>query len=184
MKLVFDNSIHLGQFCITDERLRIAAKNSQVMISTKPGDQIIGIESFNENSFSDHTIWALERGVQDTFYRFMDVYHSVKNVVRVPLAPQDAEKALALQRQLNVDLSNALTCALALRFAANEIHSFYGELRRDDVMRYVRLELGVRVTQPDAAAEHSFPGELEQYYQDALAAFRNAKVNLPDEFHA
>jgi hypothetical protein len=184
MKLVFDNSIHLGQFCIRDERLRIAAKNSQVMISTMPDAQVTGIESFNENSFSDHTIWTLARGVQDTFYRFMDVYHSVKNVIRVPLLPQDARRALELHRELKLDLSNALTCALARRFEAQEIHSFYGELLREDTVAAFQRDFGIHITQPDHAVEQHFSPELESFYRDALAAFRKANVNLPDQFHA
>ena len=71
-KIVFDNSIHLGQFNIDNNSMRIAAKNSQIMISTKPIREVIGIESFNENSVSDDIIWGLEREPQDTFYKFMD----------------------------------------------------------------------------------------------------------------
>jgi len=184
MKLVFDTSIHLGQFCIADERVRIAAKNSQVMISTKPEHQVLGIESFNENSFSDHIIWTLERSVQDTFYRFMDVYHSVKNVTRVPLTPPDAESALAIHRETGLDLSNALTCALAIRFGVDEIHTFYPELAAEPIARRFWDKFGIRIAPADAVEEQRFPADLEAYYRDALSAFRAAKINLPDEFHA
>ena len=55
-KIVFDNSIHLGQFAISNEQLRIACKNSQITLSNKTEEEVVGIESFNENTYSDGMI--------------------------------------------------------------------------------------------------------------------------------
>ena len=79
-----------------EESVRIAAKNSQAMISLKPESAIIGIEAFNENTFSDDIIWTLERAPQDKFYKFMDVYHSITNILRIPLTRENAELALRI----------------------------------------------------------------------------------------
>ncbi|MFO1351948.1 MAG: DUF6190 family protein [Gammaproteobacteria bacterium] len=184
MKIAFDTSIHLGQFCINNEHLRVASKNSQALISETLKNEVIGVEAFNENSYADHIIWSLERGLQDTFYRFMDVFHSVKHIIRVPLTTRDAEQALKIQRQLGIDIANALTCAVAINEEVNEVHTFYHELQRADVVDFMRDQFNIVISEPATVRELRFgePG-LEQYYQDALAAFHKAHVNLADRFH-
>lgn len=184
MRIAFDNSIHLGQFGTVDESVRIAAKNSQAMISMKPESTTIGIEAFNENTYSDDIIWTLERTPQDKFYKFMDVYHSISNILRVPLTRENAELALRIHGEIKIDMANALTCAVAVIHQADEIHSLYGEMTDPTVIRYVRGQFGISVTFPPASNEISFPdADLESYYQDALATFRAAGIHLPLKFH-
>jgi hypothetical protein len=183
MKIAFDNSIHLGQFSIANEPARIAAKNSQAMISTKPGGEVIGVQAFNENSYSDHIVWGLERDPQDRFYRFMDVFHSVKNIIRVPLNADDAQRALLIHRKHNLHMSNALTCAVAIAQQAQEIHSLYDEFRRPEVVSYLQQDFGITVTLPSSEDEQRFSEELERYYRDALVTFRSARVDLSAQFH-
>lgn len=180
-KIVFDNSIHLGQFAIADEGMRIAAKNSQVMLSHKNENEVIGIESFNENAYSDDIIWGLEREVQDTFYPFMDVYHSVKNVVRVPLRADDSEMAIKISKEFNIGLSNALTCAIAIREKVDEIHSFYSEFQKSNIKAFLK-SFGVSIILPEEG-EQDFEGSLEDLYQAALKKFQDHQVNLVDRFH-
>ena len=183
MKILFDNSIHLGQFCISDEAMRISAKNSQIMISEKPKVDIIGVESFNENTFSDDTIWGIPREPQDVFYKFMDVYHSLKNVDRVPLSPEDAQKAIEISKELGIHISNALTCVIALRTGAQEIHSFYSEFTKSNVLEFLRVN-NVTIKNPESNIEHQFSEQnLEAYYQNALGLFRKLHINLADQFH-
>jgi predicted nucleic acid-binding protein len=184
-RIVFDNSIHLGQFNIGDELMRISSKNSQAMISAKPESEVIGIETFNENSYSDDIIWGIARDPQDTFYRFMDAYHSLKNVTRVPLVREDMEKALVIQRELNISISNALTLAVALSHKANEIHTFYSELLDSRVVKYASDNFGVSIGSPDSDAEEQFANkDLEKFYQGALKSFKEYKINLVDRFHS
>jgi hypothetical protein len=184
MRIAFDNSIHLGQFSTADESMRIAAKNSQAMISMKPDSKVIGIEAFNENTYSDDIIWTLEREPQDQFYKFMDVYHSVTHILRVPLTAENAELALSIHRDLGIDMANALTCAVAVIHKADEIHSFYSEMKRPAVIRSIQEKFGIAVTYPKLTGELSFPDpQLESYYQNALATFRAARIHLPLKFH-
>ena len=180
-KIVFDNSIHLGQFNIADESMRISAKNSQVMLSGKSDQEVVGIESFNENAYSDDIIWGLEREVQDTFYPFMDVYHSVKNVIRVPLRADDSEMALKISKEFNIGLSNALTCAIAIREKADEIHSFYPEFQKEDIKAFMK-SFGVSVGIP-AQEKRFFEENLEELYQNALKKFQKKDINLVSKFH-
>ena len=184
MKIVFDNSIHLGQFCITDEQMRVLAKNSQIMISQKPETECIGIESFNENTFSDDIIWGIPREPQDVFYRFMDLYHSVKNVDRVPLNDDDVKNALKLSMELHIDISNALTCAIAIRTKADELHSFYSEFKKKNVLDLLSMH-GVLVNKFSSEKEHSFAEHnLEERYKEAFASFKRAGIDLVKEFHS
>lgn len=181
---MFDSSIHLGQFHLADERIRLAAKNSQVIISSKPETAIIGVEAFNENSYSDDIIWTLEREPQDSFYRFMDVYHSVKTIDRIPLNVADAGSALAIQRQFGLHMSNALTCAVAIANRTDELHSIYSEFSREDLIATMQEKYGIRITLPSADQELRFAEQgLEQFYQDALATFRRWNAELTPAFH-
>jgi hypothetical protein len=183
MKILFDNSIHLGQFAIHNEALRIAAKNSQIQISMKPGSDCVGIESFNENTFSDDIIWGLDREVQDAFYPFMDLFHSVKNVQRIPLFSEDALQALKISQELEIDLSNALTCAIAIRTEATEIHSFYPEFQKEHMQQYLQKE-GIVVNVFLNTNEQSFSDPmLEQCYQEALSCFEKNGIDLTIQFH-
>lgn len=184
MKIAFDTSIHLGQFDLRNESYRIAAKNSQIAISSAPELGTVGIIAFNEVAHTDNIIWMLEREPQDIFYKFMDVYYSVKNIQRVPLASTDAERALAIHSRLGMGIENALSVAVALTHGADELHSLYGELQSAGMRRRIESEFGLKVCTPTAAREQSFaePG-LERFYQDALAALRAGNLNLPDQFH-
>ena len=184
MRIAFDNSIHLGQFSTADEAMRVAAKNSQAMISLKPESAVIGVEAFNENSYSDDIIWTLDREPQDKFYKFMDVYHSVTHILRVPLAPENAELALAIHKETGLHIANALTCAVAILHNADQIHSFYRELKQPAALRYMQDKYRITVTYPTSSDELRFSNaELESYYQGALATFRAANIHLPLKFH-
>ncbi|HYC34099.1 MAG TPA: DUF6190 family protein [Candidatus Paceibacterota bacterium] len=183
MKITFDNSIHLGQFSINNEHIRIAAKNSQVSISAKPNTEYIGVETFNENTFSDNIIWGLEREPQDIFYKFMDIYHSLKNIDRIPLNSEDAQLALEISRKLNIDISNALTCAVAIRTKSDEIHSFYSEFQKQNVKDFL-LTFNIKIKVFQSEKELVFAeSNLEKYYQDSLTSFRQCRVDLVKQFH-
>lgn len=184
MKIVFDASIHLGQFVTTSEAFRVACKNSQISLSTKPTEEMIGVVSFNENSWSDHVIWGLEREPQDIFYKFMDVFHTVKNIDRIPLCVEDTKVALSLTEQFGFDISNALTCAVAISQKASEIHTGYQDLLRSDVGIFMKNQYGIEIKIPPAGQEQLYTEEgLEQYYRDALTSFRNHGINLLVDFH-
>lgn len=182
-KIVFDNSIHLGQFNIDNNSMRIAAKNSQIMISTKPIREVIGIESFNENSVSDDIIWGLEREPQDTFYKFMDNFHSYKNIDRVPLNIHDAKESIKLAEEYDISISNALTCVLAIRNKADAIHSFYTDFSKKELQDYLQTR-GIELNVMDNTTEEMSFKEpnLEDFYQETLKIFKKHDINLLSKF--
>ncbi len=182
-KILFDTSIHLGQFSITDEAVRIACKNSQAMISVKPDTNVIGIESFNENSFADNIIWKLPRLPQDVFYKFMDLYHSIKSITRIPLTMEDTRNALEVAGEFSIDLSNALTCALAIKNEATEVHSYYQDFKKEELRMYLETHQ-IKVIVPQTSNEMKFKEtDLEAYYQETLDTFRKFNIHITEMFH-
>lgn len=182
MFLVFDNSIHLGQFCTTDESCRIVAKNSQISLVQKRENTLVWVVSFNENSYSDDTIWSLPREPQDVFYRFMDNFHTEQNIIRVPNALDHMTSAIRIVRELDIHISNAITIAVAMSFDAREIHSLYHDFELPRVRNFLSLH-AIRLVRENIQKEEEYPQPLEQYYQDALSIFRQKNIDLKEYFH-
>jgi hypothetical protein len=180
MKIVFDASIHLGQFSLGSEDARVACKNSQVRISTKGTTDVVGVVTFEENSWVDHIIWQLQRDQQDAFYPFMDVFHSVKNIDRIPLSPDLVAKAHDLSshrwwgRTFGYEISNALTRAVAHTSRADVIHTRYR-----DLLRETALECRIPAMLPPPGIELVYPEpDLENHYQTALQKLRADGIDL------
>ena len=183
-KIIFDASIHFGQFCINSEDTRIACKNSQASISAKPESEIVGVVTFNENSWVDHIIWELKREVQDTFYKFMDVFHSVKHVERIPLSTTDVKLAVEFSKKFRLDISNSLSCAVAISQEANKIHTCYQTLIDPKVREFLKNRYNIAISSPPITNELQYINrELEQRYQNALSIFKKAGINLIDYLH-
>lgn len=183
-KILFDASVHLGQFCINSEDIRIACKNSQASISAKPGSEIVGVVTFNENSWADHIVWGLKRELQDTFYKFMDVLHSVKNIERIPLSTIDAKLAIEFSKKFGLDISNALSCAVTVSQKANKIHTYYQTLTDSKIRELLKNRYDIAISSPPILNELRYTErELEQHYQDALSVFKKANTNLIDHLH-
>lgn len=184
MKVVFDNSIHLGQFSTTKKDLRIFAKNLQVSLSSVNKDGVIGIETYNENSYTDDYIWSLDRKTQDGFYKFMDLFHSTKNIVRVPIKPEHLDQATSLADKYKIHISNALTCSVAISSRADQIHSLYKDFRNKQLLEFL-LEKGIEVCKPESVSEETYlEKELEKYYNVALKLFQKKKIEPTVEFHS
>lgn len=183
MLLVFDSSIHLGQFCPNNEAMRVFSKNSQACLSQKPSNQTVGLVSFDENSFADDFIWSLERKVQDTFYKFMDRFHSITNITRIPLSQNTLKLTSALSKKFGIQTSNALTCSLAMQNGAQELHSFYSDFKKPKLVDYLAKN-GVKVNNFVESSEKQFASkELEKFYQETLVTFRSNKINPVAAFH-
>jgi len=179
MTTLFDASVHLGQFSLSDNDLRIACKNAQALLATKGQAGMVGVCTFNENSRVDHLIWDLQREEQDVFYPFMDVFHSVKDIQRIALNNEDMRMALLLADSLHINASNALTCAVAARLHVPIIHTLYPELLAPAVVQSMKESHGVIIQKPDAGTEAIFPeSTLEQAYQNALQFFRQNNLDL------
>lgn len=182
MRILFDASVHLGQFHPTSDEVRVACKNSQISISTKPEKIIIAIAPFNENSWVDHIIWDLERDEQDIFYPFMDVFHSVKQIDRIPINQEDAKLALTIMESTGVGFQDALTCAVAVSQKASAIHTVYVKLLSQNVIDYMKEHHQVQLMSPELGEEMNFTEpNLEDHYQHALRLFREKQINLIDK---
>ncbi len=179
MTILFDASIHLGQFTLTSDEDRIACKNSQALLATKGQTGVAGVCTFNENSYVDHLIWDLTREEQDVFYPFMDVFHSVKDVERIALTAEDMTMALQIADALSLPVSNALTCAVAVRLKVSVIHTLYPSLLAPAVSEFMKKTYDVAIQKPDAGVEMQFTEpSLEQSYGNALQLFRERKLDL------
>lgn len=179
VKLFFDASIHFGQFSLQSEAIRIACKNSQIAISNKPQVDCVGLTTFNENGWVDHVIWDLERDEQDIFYPFMDVFHTVKNINRVPLLDEDVTLAKKIQTDTGLAIAHAWSCAAAARHKVTIYHTLYQELLTDKVLKYMQTNHGIAITRPPEDPEQNFTaGNLEQLYQNALVFLRKNNLDL------
>ncbi len=180
MKIVFDASIHLGQFSLDSQDMRVACKNSQVRISAKGSADVVGVVTFEENSWVDHIIWQLKREQQDAFYPFMDVFHTVKNIERMPLTPDMLNgardwsfKGWVIEKP-GYEVSNALTRAAADLAKADEIHTCY-----PDLLRSRETGSPTRVMLPRSGFELTYPEPgLEENYQMALKRLREDGIDL------
>lgn len=190
MKILFDASIHLGQFVTDNESLRISCKNSQAAISEKGNDKVKGYYTFYENGWMDKIVWNLERQVQDTFYPFMDVFFSLKNIEG--LADTTEEMAFAAQLGAKfpvVESSNLISCALAVTRRIDVVHTLYKTLLHPELVDYMAKKYGVKISLPPTTAENTF-GEntevhsLEKLYEDALSGFKKGNINILNTLHS
>ncbi len=183
-RVLFDASVHLGQFCLSSDEVRFGCKGSQAGLSRKGEEECVGLWTDNENGRVDNAIWSLPREVQDTFYPFMDRFYSIKQINQVPLERSDAERAIKLlDLHSGISFLSAYTCAVAMRIGAAEIHSLFKDLHADSIVQFMQSK-NVLVQKPSLSKEQSFPeSELEVTYQDALSHFKKAHVDVLDFLH-
>jgi hypothetical protein len=112
----------------------------------------------------------------------MDVYHSVKNIIRTPLNLEDTETTLKISKEFNILLSNALTCTIAIREKVDEIHSIYSEFKNTELIEFMK-SFNILISLPDFSEEMVFESNLEDLYQKALEKFKDSGVNVVDQFH-
>ncbi|HLD07765.1 MAG TPA: 2OG-Fe dioxygenase family protein [Candidatus Peribacterales bacterium] len=178
--ILFDSSSHLGQFDL-HEPTRIACKNAQVAFAND--HRLSGAYTFEENTYVDKTIWQLERGIQDTFFRFMDLFQSIKNITQIPLNPRTCILASQLKQDSEHHISDALTVAAAIdrnfdliQTLRSAIGKIVQNTHRENLPAVDQLD---QLDQHSNIQEHSYNDQtLECAYQDALRAIRDNKVNL------
>lgn len=187
-KILFDSSVHLGQFDIRNELKRVWCKNSQISISDKNGiDSVKGYYTFNENGWMDKIIWGLDRLTQDTFYPFMDMFYSVKDIDGVPFDSNCLNIFNDLKLKFyNIDDSNLLSASVAIENGMDEIHSAYEAFQNTELVSYISTK-GVKVLCPTIKSfkEKTFSeeGNLENLYQDAYSHFQKVGCNPPEKNH-
>jgi|GEM_PF-1619195 len=183
-KIIFDASIHLGQFSL-DEKIRIFCKNSQASLSIKiNGDLVQGFYTHEENGWMDHIIWSIDRTTQDIFYPFMDLFYSEARAEAIPLNADLLEKCSVLAKIFpKIHAHILLTCAAAIRYNIDEIHSVYPEFKNQHLINHLR-DTGIVVITQGSEREIPFPeytdGDLEDLYQNARKRFSNKQINIID----
>lgn len=135
----------------------------------------------------DAIIWSLDRKTQDTFYPFMDVFYSVKQIEGLPFNSGCINIFNQLKSKFpKVDDSNLLSSAVAIKNEINEIHSIYGSFNNSDLIDFLK-EYNIKVCIPcgENIQEKKFSQEfnLELLYQDAYSRFKEVGMNPIEKFH-
>jgi hypothetical protein len=185
--ILFDASIHFGQFCINNEDLRIRCKNSQAMLLPNEDADRKGFYTYFENGWMDSVIWNLEREVQDIYYPFMDVFFSNKNISGLADNIEEMSFATMLATKFpSMSSSSAITCALAVTRRADEVHTLYKSMLDPRLIKYMQDNYGVLVQEPPLDKEINFTcshHNLEELYQASLVSFKKGDVALTEKLH-
>ncbi len=179
--IMFDASIHLGQFCLTSEETRLGCKLSQISIGRQSLDSDAGLWTDNENGRVDNAIWALPRELQDDFYPFMDLFFSVSRINQVQLEQEDVNFAFKLM-ELDLQLSflSAYTCSVAINRNISELHTLNADMLNQPLILHMQQH-SLLIVRPTAKHETQYGDEqLESAYQGALTAFKKIGVNVLD----
>ncbi|MFY9484486.1 MAG: DUF6190 family protein [Patescibacteria group bacterium] len=177
-KIMFDATIHLGQFSLANEELRLAAKGSQALISLKGQEKNIGVITYNENSLVDDIIWNLKKDDQDIFYRFMDSFHTVQNIERVEIDKRQMGAALEILQTTNLPAGLSLNLAAASIFRVSEIYTYYPKLLQKSAIEMMRDKFGIIVTSPPIKNNPAYQRGLEKIYVDTFDYFKSNKIDL------
>jgi hypothetical protein len=188
MKILFDASIHFGQFAIDNEERRIRCKNSQICVTPNEDSPHTALYTYFENGWMDSVIWDLERDEQDTYYPFMDVFFSNKNINGLADTLEEMSLATMLATKFpDVTSSGAITCALAITRRVDEIHTLYKALLNPKLVSYMYDTYSVVIKVPDLTEEQDFlPVEghdLEPLYKKAFETFKNKGVDITNKLH-
>jgi hypothetical protein len=186
-KILFDASIHFGQFSITNPDLRIRCKNSQASI-LPDSDEFKALYTFFENGWMDAVIWSLTRDVQDTYYPFMDVFFSNKNITGIADNLEEMSFATMIGSKFpDITSSAAITCALAVTRRADEVHTLYKSLLNPKLVEYMKQHYNVEIKIPVAGPEAKFVfqdgNDLEDLYEKALEKFKIHGTDLLSSLH-
>jgi Family of unknown function (DUF6190) len=158
---LIDSSLFLGMHS-ENEEIRIACKNyfiERLQIS-------IGM-SLEHVGGCDNIIWLYPSKVQDDYYPFMDLLHTVMKISRLPYTEDIIRIALADLSLKSLSMYDSLLIAFA-KSAKKVIYSINNHLlaRKD-----------LPIFKPSLSPEKEFPETLEILYQNSL------KLRIPD-FHS
>jgi hypothetical protein len=152
-----DSTVFLGMHSADDDT-RIACKNFFVTRF----DRRVSM-SFEQIGLCDNFIWQHAREVQDVYYPFMDVLHSLLKFDRQPYSEADVMRALHNDSLRELPMPARLAVAQAVE-AQGTLFSLHPALARDSASHAALPVL--RPAQYDG--ELSFPPELEALYRASL----------------
>lgn len=178
--VMFDATIHLGQFCLSSPAVRFGCKLSQRSIDPKLDSINIGLWTDCENGRVDNAVWSLPRLVQDEFYPFMDRFFSLKHIRQVQLEQKDVELALAFMKEkTGLAFQSAYACAVAINHKVDEVHTLRMALLNPTVVAHMKLNHGILITCPEQESEGAYvEEELEETYVRAMKAFQHSRFEV------
>ena len=148
----FDASIFLGMNT-DDEDLRTASKN---FFAARFGGVVL--TSLDQVGACDDVIWRYLRELQDVYYPFMDLLHSVMRIDRQPFAEADLTRAIGDSRLKGLTVGDRLLIGKVAQ-AGGRLYSLRRRLTD-------RSDLPVQM--PEPGSERRFPDHLEALYQASL----------------
>jgi Family of unknown function (DUF6190) len=155
---IIDSSLFLGMHS-TNEEIRISCKNYFVdRLQTSIG------MSLEHVGGCDNIIWLYPREMQDAYYPFMDILHTIMQICRLPYYENVIKLSLEDLQLQSLPMYDRLLVAFA-KSAKKVIYSMNNHLLE-------KQNLPVR--KPPFNTEMEFPIFLEKLYQISL------KLRIPD----
>lgn len=148
----FDASVFLGMNS-DDEDLRTASKN---FFATR-FDGVV-LTSLDQVGACDDVIWRYSRDLQDVYYPFMDLLHSVMHIDRQPFAEADLTRAVGDRRLDRLAVGDRLLIGKVAQ-AGSRLYS---------LRRHLTDQGDLPVRTPEPGIELRFPDDLEALYQASL----------------
>lgn len=176
-RILFDASTHLGQFCLDNEPVRIGCKNMH--IDFMEGCQS-GAWTDLENGRVDRTIWNLPAALQNAYYPFMDQFFSAAPVDQPTMNMDIEDMAQKLRVQFPyLSLYSRYGVAMAIVQNRAEIHTLFDEMFKSDLRDGLVEQHEIKIIYPSASHEKTYSDvELEKAYENAVATFRAAQVDI------
>ena len=144
-----DASVFLGMNA-DDEVTRISCKN--FFIENSDAEIFM---SFEQIGLCDNVIWSYSFDLQALYYPFMDLFHTVMPIKRLPYTDQTL---LNLAENINLTLTERLN----ISFAKEHNTSVYSV--NTDLINKCNMVVKI----PESYIENKFDADLEGYYQTSL----------------
>lgn len=152
MKEFIDWTIFLGMHH-RDEEIRIRCKNFFVDRITQEASIYMSLENVGK---CDDIVWQYPRAIQDAYYPFMDLLHSIMHIERTPYKQEDYLQAAQTRALTSLPFEDLMSIAMA---KGNILYTCNPEI--------LRLDLSL-IKSPDKSKERTFPPEIEKLYQQSL----------------
>ncbi|SFT72749.1 DUF6190 family protein [Paraburkholderia aspalathi] len=149
----FDASVFLGMNS-DDEMARVACKN----FFASRMDRSLST-SLEQVGFCDNVIWRYARELQDVYYPFMDLLHSIVAIQRRPYSDEQLHRAQHDEDLTGLPASDRLLCS--------QVHTSGGRLYtlRPHLIRHLQIA----ASPPPTGHELTFPPPAEALYRASLA---------------
>jgi hypothetical protein len=153
-----DAALFLGMHSV-DDRLRIDCK---AFVADRVRRRLtISLEQVGR---CDDVVWRYGREVQDAYYPFMDILHTVMDIERPAYEEEDVRRGLDLPADAPLPVHERLLLGMVLN-RHGSLTTASPRLLADGVDPV----LPVRAPPAVAGDEPSFPDELERLYRNSLA---------------